>query len=207
MQQTIELHKGQKFARYLIENSSAETIPVIFRAVTRVQKSDGTEVNDETKEIQVFPPQMLLASGQKKSVRVTFKGNDKFSQEKSYRIIAQQVPVNLSTDKKKTGIKMLLKFQNALYIRNEDYKSQLKISEYEIKNNKLHVFVTNSGKAHQYLYNVNIKFKEGKKSIDIPKEELEKLEGQNILANTTRHFIFNPVLGLKNNWEGQITFD
>lgn len=207
MQQTIKLHEGQKFIRFLVENTSSETIPVVFRVLTREQSMDGSEKNNETSDISIFPPQMLLGPGQEKAVRVTYKGDSNFSKEKSFRVIAQQVPVELKENKKSAGIKMLLKFQNALYVQSKEYKSKLSVSEFKLTGKKLKVVITNSGKVHQYLHHLNISFKKGEKVIGVNQEELKKLEGHNILAETSREFTFNAPKGLTGDYKGLITFD
>lgn len=206
MQQTIRLYDGEKFARFMVENSSGETIPVIFKILTRKQNRDGSESNKETNELSIFPPQMLLAGGQKKAVRVSYKGPVKFDQEKSYRVIAQQVPVNLDPSDKNAGIKMLLKFQNALYVEDKKYKSDLKITQFKEKKNKLLVTVSNEGAKHQYLHDVKIFFVKDKKKVAVAQKDLEKLEGQNILAKSTRTFEFSMVKSLEKDFVGHITF-
>ncbi len=190
----------------MVENPGSETIPVIFKVLTRVQKSDGSEDNKETSDIAVFPPQMLLGSGQKKAVRVTYRGDTNFTQEKAYRVIAQQVPVNLKSEKS-AGIKMLLKFQNALYVQNKDYKSNVAISSFKNTKDKLRVTIFNSGTKHQYLHNLSIKFTKGKEVLKVDADELKKLEGQNILAQSKREYEFKSVKGLTPEHKGVITFD
>lgn len=206
MQQTIELHKEESFARFMVENQGSETIPIVFNVKTREQKEDGSEVNLDTKDITVFPPQMLLPGGQKKAIRVNYKGIKKLSKELAYRVIAQQVPVNLKEDKE-TGIKMLLKFQNVLYVKDNDYQSNLVLTKFTSTNKGVDVEVRNSGKGHQYLHQVAITFRKGKKTLSPSKKELDQLEGQNILAQSTRVFHFDEIKGLDENFVGQIKFE
>ena len=199
----------------MVENPGSETIPVVFKVITRVQNPDGSEKNEATQDLSIFPPQMMLGSGQKKAVRVTYKGDTNFNKEKAYRVIAQQVPVNLK-DKKDTGIKMLLKFQNALYVKNKKGQSKLNITSFQKKKGKIFVEVTNSGDIHQYLHNVKIEFikkakdKKGElkeQSLEVNEDELKKLEGQNILAQSKRVFEFNTLKGLTEDFQGVIKFD
>jgi len=207
MQQTIRLYKNEEFIRYTVENSSSETIPLIFKVLTREQSPEGVEKNEDTKDVTIFPPQMLLKSGQKKAVRVTYKGNRNFGKEKAFRVIAQQVPVNLKSEEKNTGIKMLLKFQNALYVQNKSHQSKVFVESFELIDDKLKVVISNTGKVHQYLYNVQLKFKKGNKQVLLDKENLKKLEGQNILAESKRIYVFEKIKELTAEFIGTITFD
>ncbi len=206
MQQTIKLHKEENFARFMVENQGSETIPIVFKVKTREQKDDGSEVNLDTTDITVFPPQMLLPGGQKKAIRVNYKGIQKLSKEQAYRVIAQQVPVNLKEDKE-SGIKMLLKFQNVLYVQDKDYQSNLVLTKFTSSKKGVEVEVRNSGEAHQYLHQVAITFRKGKKTLTPSKKELEELEGQNILAQSTRIFKFDKIKGLDESFVGQIKFE
>ncbi len=207
MQQTIKIHEDQKFVRFLVENTSSETIPVIFKVLTREQNLDGSEKNNETTDLSIFPPQMILASGQKKAVRVTYKGELTFSKEKAFRVIAQQVPVDLKSKQKSAGIKMLLKFQNALYVQNKEYRSHLAIESFKVDGRKMKLVIRNSGNSHQYLQNLKIKFKKNKEVIELDSKELSKLDGQNILADSSREYEFTAVKGLTQEHKGLITFD
>lgn len=208
MTQTIDLESGQKTATYQIENTTDQTIPVTIKAVRRIQKIDGKEELPSTSDLKVFPPQLIIPKGEKKTIRVDWKGDPKFNIEKSYRIIAEQVPLDLEKKKQsdKGGIKMLLKYMNALYVDPGKTKSSLKVDSYKIKK-KLYIILSNLGTKHQYLKNLKIKFSKGKSTYSINKEELKLLDGQNILAKTKRSFEFKAPKGLTEGLKVSLTFD
>lgn len=215
MTQTVELSKGQKSAQYQIENNTKEVIPVTVKVFQRIQNEDGTESLPATKEIRVFPPQLIIPPGDKKTIRVDWLAGSSFATEKSYRIVAEQVPLELNKkeSKDKGGIKMLLKYMNALYVDPGKTKSNLRITKYSV-GEKIRVYIKNKGNAHQYLKNVKIffakktKLKNKKKKIyRLPSSSLKALDGQNILAGATRYFEFDKSINLPKGLEGNIKFD
>lgn len=207
MTQTISISEGQKSTQFQVDNTSNQTIPVVLKAVARQQKPDGTEDLPETKLVTVFPPQLVIPAGEKRTVRVDWKGDTNLKKEASFRIIAEQVPLSLDekTKKKSGGIKMLLRYMSALYITPKDAKPNISVESFELSK-KLNVTLSNTGNMHQYLKNIELSFTHKDKKIQIPSQDLAGLEGQNILANSKRVFIINRPEGLTKQFKGLIKF-
>src|SRR5690606_17266971 len=110
MSHVIRLDNGEKQAQFFIENSSKDPMPVMLSVKERQQKIDGSEATPETNDIIVFPPQVIIPPNEKRSIRISWKGQaPEF--EKSYRLIAEQIPLDVKKEKVKgSGIKMLLKY-------------------------------------------------------------------------------------------------
>ena len=204
MTQTIDLSKSNK-GQFQIQNPTDQAIPILLKAKERIQLADGTEKLPDTKLINIFPPQIIVPPKDKRTIKVSWTGNEKISAEKSFRVIAEQVPLNVG-EKKESGIKMLLKYQAALYVDNGKTKSDLKLKDFK-QNKKLTIVLENVGNKHKYLKNLKIYFKKKNKTLELPLEELKTLEGQNILAKTLRKFKFTPIKGLDSSYKGYITFE
>ncbi|MGI4994099.1 fimbria/pilus periplasmic chaperone [Halobacteriovorax sp. GFR7] len=206
--QTIDLSNGQKSTQFQIENTSSEMIPVTINVFERIQKEDGSESLPKTNEVSVFPPQLIISPGDRKTIRVDWKGGTNISSEKVYRIVAEQVPLKRGStnNKNRGGIKMLLKYMNVLYVTKKEFKPKLKVSHYKV-GKKIRVYISNKGNSHQYLKNVKFEFVKGDQKLSIPTKELRKLNGQNILANTTRYFEFKNTINLDNGYELRASFD
>lgn len=192
MTQTISVSKGQKSAQYQIENTSKSIIPVTVKVFKRIQNQDGTEKLPKTTLIRVFPPQLIISPGERKTIRVDWLGKSDLNEEQAFRVVAEQVPLKLNKKKGKDkgGIKMLLKYVNALYVNPKDTEANLHVISYTVTD-KLRVFIRNNGNKHKYLKNIKLSFKSKDKIYKVSKLELKKLDGQNILAKTTRYFDFN----------------
>ncbi|EPZ52366.1 PapD pilus/flagellar-assembly chaperone N-terminal domain [Bacteriovorax sp. BAL6_X] len=205
--QTIDISSGQKSTQFQIENTSSEMIPVTINVLERIQKEDGSESLPKTSDVSVFPPQLIVSPGDRKTIRVDWKGGSNITTEKVFRIVAEQVPLKRGStnSKNRGGIKMLLKYMNVLYVTKKEFQSKLVASHYEV-GKKIRVYITNKGKSHQYLKNVRFEFIKGDKKLSIPAKDMIKLDGQNILANTTRFFIFENTINLKNGYELRASF-
>lgn len=204
MTKTLSIDKVDK-TQFEIQNNSNKPIPVVLRVLRRIQKSDGSEDLPTTSDFQIIPPQVIVPAKDKRSIRLSYKGNKKISSEASYRVVAEQVPLNVGKEKR-SGIEMLLKYQAALYVSKDEFKSKLEVKSFSLED-KLKVIVENSGLAHQYLKNVEIGFLKEEKKIIISKKELKKLEGQNILSGVSREFTFSKPAGLTKAHKAYIKYD
>ncbi len=200
---------------FQIENDSDASTAVEISMSGREIALDGEEKQPKSPEIEgkflVYPPQMVLKPKEKRTVRVTWKGDAKPQKELAYRIIAEQLPVD--TEKKKANeaavIKMLLKYMGAVYITPAEAKPELRFSAAPAqgaplakpaKNKKpaqlLALEIENLGGAHEVLAPSKVTLSAGGKSVTLAPEELEKVRGQNILAGAKRRIILSWPAGL-----------
>jgi fimbrial chaperone protein len=126
-------------------------------------------------------------------VKVAWVGKELPIKELAYRLIAEQLPIELEKSKnKKASIKVLLRYIAALYVKAEDYNSEIKVTEVKNLDKKISIQVENSGKKHQVLANLNLKFIDEKKKKEFlfNADDLKGMSGENILADSKRIFIF-----------------
>ena len=206
MTKTLNLKTDGDRTEFQIENATNKPIPVLISLKQRVQKIDGDEDLPSTDDFQITPPQVIVPPKDKRAVRIKWISKEKIQQEKAYRVIAEQVPLNLEDKNKKSGIQMLLKYQAALYVTKEEFESKLSISEFENKS-KLSIVIQNKGLAHQYLRNTKLIFKKGKKILSVSKDDLSILEGQNVLSMSSRRFELKKLVGLDKTYEPIFTFE
>ena len=207
MSQTIQLDKKQNSAQFFVENSSDEPIPVLFTITERIQKMDGKEEMPNTNELSVFPPQLIIPPKEKRAVRVLWKGRIE-QQEKSFRLIAEQLPLDVKKEKSKgSGIKMLLKYVAALYVNPGKTKAVLNIKNINSTKANLMITIENNGTMHAPLLNPVLSFTKDKKTIELKSEDLKGLVGENILAKSTRVFKLAPNLSITNDSIGSIDIE
>ncbi len=176
---------------YYIENDTSKPVAIEITVKSRKMEKSGKEVNsDIDNEVLIFPNQLIVKPNEKRSIRIQYRGKA-VSAEKSYRVIFNQLPIEMKEDKNKgTQIKLNLKYVTSLYIGKEDFKENLVLGRATIKNGKLNVPVINKGNKHKILNDAQLKLDTGSKKILTLKGKsvLKGLEGENILANTTRVF-------------------
>jgi len=195
MSSSIALKKGGESALYFLENDSDQAIAVQVSLAKREMDINGVESNPKiSNELILYPTQLIIPPNEKRSVKVTWAGKDHPTKELAYRLIAEQLPIDLEKSKnKKASIKVLLRYIAALYVKDEDYDSEIKITEIKITDQKVSLQVENTGKQHQVLANLNLKFYDEKKKNEIllNQDDLKGMSGENVLADSKRVFVFS----------------
>lgn len=183
--------KGKGATQVLkLDNPTGEKIPVQIEVVTRDEKT-GTEKREKTSEFTIYPEQVVLLPHEKRNVRITFSG-ELGNEEKSYRIIASQLPVELketnAKSKKATGanVTFMLQYVASAYVTPEGATADVKVKDVKLLSPKsLSVVVYNEGTAHRLLYVKSFKVLEkGKVVAEIKKPE--GIEGVNLLAKSQK---------------------
>lgn len=190
MSQTIELGDGKKGGQFLIENEGAANIAVELTVKERKMDEDGVETLLDTKDISVFPPQIIIPPREKRTIRVQFTSKDEITTERSYRVIAEQLPLKVDAKTKdQSGIQMLMKFVAALYATPAGAKSDVKILSQTSNGKELVVLLENKGNRHQLLNNPLLKYLHAGAKGELKAGDLPGLTGENILAGQKRKFI------------------
>ena len=122
---TINPSSGEKSTVAYLENDSSSPIAIQITLANRVMDSNGNETYPEVvDELQVYPSQMIIPPYEKKSIKVTYTGKDIGEIEKAFRIISEQLPIEVDKkEKKKTNIKNRVLLHIQLFVspnhRNE----------------------------------------------------------------------------------------
>ncbi len=206
MTSTLNLGTEGDKIQFQIDNNSKKPIPIVIKVVSRIQNKDGTEQLPQTSDFQLVPPQVIVPPNDKRTIRLKYIGTKSFDIEKSYRVIAEQVPLNLE-EKQASGIQMLLKYQAALFVTSKPVKARVTLDGFEILGEKLLINFNNSGHSHRYFQNMEIIFVKGKKEIKLNENELKPILGQNILAKSKRQFVVQLPKGLDKEFKGTIKFN
>lgn len=206
MSQTIDLGDKVKQVQYLIDNPTSEPMAVEIALKERIQKQDGTEDTPVTKDLAAFPPQLIVPPKEKRSIRVTYIGATPPS-EKAYRVIAEQLPLDVDGKKRKgSGIKMLLKYVAALYVNPGDTVPVLSVTVLENKDG-LKLAVENKGTMHAPLTKATLTLVKGDKKVTLKGDQLKGLAGENILAGVKRHFTIPGVKNVDASYSGTLKIE
>lgn len=190
MSQSIEIGEGKKGAQFLIQNEGPSNIAVELSVFERKMDDVGEETLGKTQSISVFPPQIIIPPGEKRTIRVTYNDKDIPQVEKNFRVVAEQLPLNVDPKtKNKAGIKMLMKFVAALYVTPSDAKSELKLLSQKSNGKQMTLEIENLGTKHQLLTNPLVKYVNPATKGEIKAADLPGLAGENVLAGHKRKFI------------------
>ncbi|WP_066348303.1 fimbria/pilus periplasmic chaperone [Geminocystis sp. NIES-3708] len=195
---------------FLIENVSKEILAVEIYCTKREIDIDGNESQSLVEDdFLLYPPQIILKPGESQSVRLTWVGDPQPPQELAYWMITAQVPIPVKTEEKpetieqqpsqgiRVNISALFNHQGAIYITPRNIKSSLVLESVSHRKNdegkdQLVILFENKGTAHQLLRDVEIKLTSNNnqnQSIILTKQQLNSVEGKNILAGNKRQFI------------------
>ncbi|MFA6236742.1 MAG: fimbria/pilus periplasmic chaperone [Bacteriovorax sp.] len=195
MSATLGTTSKDNSALFYLDNDSDQPIAVQVSLAKREMTLEGVELNSKTSgEFILYPSQLIIPASEKRSVKVTWTGKEVPSKELAYRLISEQLPIDLEKNKtKKASIKILLRYVAALYVGQEDFASAISVDEIKTADKKVLIQVINSGKKHQVLTNLNLKFinEKSKKEILLRGEDLKGMSGENVLAESKRLFSFS----------------
>jgi fimbrial chaperone protein len=208
---------GQKANQtFLVKNTGKKSTAIQIRMVKREMDLDGKEINTNADDdFILYPPQMLVKAGESQTVRVTWVGDASPSKELSYRIIAEQLPIDLTEITQTQGnttvsIKVLFQYKGSVYIvppnvspnvSLESAVCQVETDKAGKKDNKLQLTFANQGTAHALLTNLRLNLAPvGKESnpIKLEAKQLIGVNGENMLAGSKRRFSLPCPVGLPN---------
>lgn len=191
MSTSINLKDKKNSTLFYLENDSDQPIAVTATILKREMNAEGVESNQKIEgELTAYPSQLIIPANEKRSVKVTWVGKNIPTAEQAYRLVAEQLPIELDKDKKqKASIKVLLRYVAALYVEAEDYSSEVFFKKLEVNDKDVSFLLENSGKKHQVLSNLELKIS-GKKNIELNNDDLKGMSGENILAKSERVFHF-----------------
>ncbi|QDK36262.1 molecular chaperone [Bdellovibrio sp. NC01] len=186
---------GNKATQVLtLENPGNEKTPVQIEMFTRAIDAKGEEVREKTTDFNVYPEQVVLLPNEKRNVRVTFAGTVKDDTEKSYRLIASQIPVefkesNAGTKKPGVNLNFLLQYVASVYVTPDKAVAKVKVKDAKVlPGKKLEITFANEGTAHKVLHPKLIKIKSGTTTV-LEIKEPKELDGTNLLAKTEKKVV------------------
>jgi fimbrial chaperone protein len=191
MSTSIGIAPSKNSTLFYLENDSDQPIAVTASLLKREMDVDGVEANKKIDgELMVYPSQLIIPPNEKRSVKVTWVGKTPPTAELAYRLVAEQLPIELDKNKKqKASIKVLLRYVAALYVQAEDYNSDVSLKKIDIDDKNISFLISNTGKKHQVLANMSMKVS-GKKEIELTSEDLKGMTGENVLGTSERIFHF-----------------
>ncbi len=171
---------------FQVENKYAKDIAVELKAYKRTINNKGEEARQETNEFLIFPKQVKLQPSKKIAVRVVWQGKADVTSELSYRLIAEQLPVNFrkkDTKEKKVNIDFLLKYVASVYITPAEAKPNIVIEKIVKEKDRLKGTLKNLGNKHLVIGKINFSLAGKPLSVDS-----KEIIGRNILAEASFDF-------------------
>ena len=188
MSATIELDGSTPTTTFEVSNATDQPVAVQMRTTTREILPDGTELNDDaSNELQLFPSQLILRPGQQQTVRVRWTGQGTPERELSYRVVAEQLPINLDrTADSESGVRMMLRYRATLYVRPPGAAADLVVRDLQTDGDTVTLTVENAGTAHRLLADGALVLIADGERTEMRAEEVDPLVTVNVLPGGTR---------------------
>ncbi|MGZ6452425.1 MAG: fimbria/pilus periplasmic chaperone [Bdellovibrio sp.] len=176
--------------KYNVYNTSDIATAVEISAVSRLIDENGNETLSPTKDFTIYPQLLTLKAGETRVVKVTYIGDPNLKTEKAYRIIAEQLSVNLKKKEerkdKNLSINFLMKYETSAYVTLETLKPKISVSSISAsqgqqKEKMLEVVIENNGTAHQIFKNWSLNLKTTDQMITLSKNQIKGQSEFNLL--------------------------
>lgn len=173
---------------FKITNNGQNRIAIQLSMTTREISLDGAESRNPVNEFTIYPEQISLAPNDSRNIRVTYKGEADVKTEKSYRLIAKQLPVEFGQASQQNQLKFLFEYVASVYVTPTDSFPKLEVTKKEVSGNSIIVRIKNTGTAHQLLKDIAFSLKVKNENIEPSKEEQEAWDATNLLAGAEREY-------------------
>ena len=174
---------------YTIVNDSDSPIAIEVRAEQRIIDIDGNEANqDGSAYFSIQPSRMIIRPDSTQLVRVQYRGPQTVTQELSFRIISEQIPMPRGAQEQEAGqmISFLFVYSTSAYVKPSRIVESVSTSVTRTEDGKLEIVIENTGSVHQMLnsLSVTVTGDDGSEYI-LSEEDLEPLSGQNLLTDSS----------------------
>jgi fimbrial chaperone protein len=189
MSATIDPAAASPTVTFDVINTTDAPVAVQMRATTRRIDRDGTEFNsDASDQLQLFPTQLILRPGQRQTVRVRWIGAGVPREELPFRIVAEQLPINLSREEESaSGVRMMLRYRATLYVRPAGAAPDLRVTALGLdESGAVQLTIENSGTAHQLLSEGLLVLNGGDGAQEVRMDAIEALAAVNMLPGLVR---------------------
>jgi fimbrial chaperone protein len=167
--------------------------------VPREPDVNGKEDYKESEKIdemfRIFPNQIVLEPKGVRTVRVTYTGTPQIGSELAFRVIAEELPIDLDDPKKaytKAMAKITLstRYIGSLYVTPKSAKPEIvaEAKKSETDSKMMILTVNNKGSLHQVYRKPSLKVTSttSGQEFQFPESELKNLTSQNVLAGRSR---------------------
>ena len=185
-------------------NEAAEDVPVELSLVVREMNLDGEEtLRTVSDDFVVFPAQAILKPGQTQVVQVRWIGDATPARELAFRIVAEQLPVDLDRVREPGAlIRMLVRYEGSIYVVPKDAKPAIALESAKRAVDpsgvpKLELVMTNDGSSHGIIKEPSLTLTGAAgSSVTLAGDALASMHNTNVLAKAKRRYVLPWPAGL-----------
>ncbi len=185
---------------FQITNAHDQPIAVEIRFAARDMSLSGEDIRSDAEDSFVaFPAQAIVLPGRSQTVRVQWLGNPKPKGELAFRMMAEQLPIDLNREATDGArLKLLVRYVASLYVAPKGVKAEVALESAGRKTAaggaRLAIVLHNRGTAHSLLRGLTLTVTGqanggGEVSVELAADQLDGMIGQNLLAGHRREFL------------------
>ncbi|MCF9035493.1 molecular chaperone [Acinetobacter nectaris] len=144
---TIQLVGDEPATSINLYNQGNDESNLQVRIFKWVQEN-GQDTLQETNDVVVSPPFVNLAANSSYNVRIVRISPTEISQEKSYRILIDELPKPIDNRKVNQSLNILLRSSLPLFITNPNSIAEVHWSIQQDSNNQSYLVLNNTGNRH-----------------------------------------------------------
>lgn len=197
---SIELTKNVTSTKFVVENPSDQMIAIELTMHKRGMLADGSDVLIEDEDnFVVYPSQLILKPNDQRTIKVQWVGETSVDTELPFRLIAEQLPINVNEPSKaEVNVNILIKYVASIYVNPANTKAIVSVAshEYDEDSKTLSLSLKNTGTKHKVTEGLSLELLGNSKQVlhHIAGDDLPLLQGQNILPGVTRTFeLYMPI--------------
>lgn len=183
---------------FRLENDTDKAVAVEISIFSRVTTLDGSdELESAADDFVIIPEQIVLNGGDVQWIRVQWIGNPRPDAELAFRLIVEQLPIDIGDQPEVEGgiIRLLVRFLASVYVVPRGVAADISVvsavqATGPADRSMLLVELHNSGTEHKILDGVHLTItslgNQESATITLSAEDLARLGGRNILAGATR---------------------
>lgn len=175
---------------FTVENPGQRPIAVEITVFAREMNLDGSDRLEPADGLfDVYPAQMIVEPGTRQAVRVQWRGPGDLDSELPFRLIAEQLAIDLGDEEREGGaLDLLVRYVAALYVQpsNVDARVELQVTKV---GPDLVIEAVNRGQAHAILSTRDFELHDGDESIEWTDAQREAIGSINVLAGATRQIV------------------
>jgi len=206
MYHTIDNRKQLK-TFFTVKNPTNKPVAVKFSILQLVDTDNNKEKRIPAPNINYYPSQFVLDANSSKNVRVSYLKRTLPKVEEVYRVLADELNVDVedrkvetTTDGKiKAEIKMRFSYAGLLFVKDSSAKANLKVQNFKsLPNGNVEITIFNSGTASA-LFNTtqyNLKATVNGKDYILNNDDLKNAEFRRILPNKSNRYILKNIKSL-----------
>lgn len=193
---------------YEIVNNTDEPIAIeVSMALSEMSLTGEESLISAEDDFLVYPPQMILSPDETQTVRVTWLGDPNPAQELTYRLIAEQLPINLLDPEAivppqpRGEIKLSFRYVSTVFIRPQGVSPNVSLVSVESAVDEsdqpqLLVTLENLGNGNARLNNWQLDLVSQGQTIQLTSESNEEISSRVILPGQKRQFTLDWPNGL-----------